>query len=204
MKLRVPAASLIIAGLLFATAIPVVAQEGEMMTDSAMADMMAKWEVYMTPGEPHEGFKNMVGTWSAKSTFWMTPDAPPSPGEGTAEFRTILGGRYLVQDFTGTWEGQTFHGMGITAYNNYQKQYTDIWIDDMGTGVFISHGNFDESGKVLTMTGKADDPMMGRKDVPVRNVMTHIDENTHKMEMYGLDPTGKEFKSMEVVYTREK
>jgi hypothetical protein len=204
MKIRVPAVSLIVAGLLLCTAIPAVAQEGEMTMDSAMAAMMAKWQEFKTPGKPHEGFKELVGTWSAKSMFWMTPDAPPSTSEGTAEFKTILGGRYLVQDFAGSYEGETFHGMGITAYNNFQKRYTDIWIDDMGTGVFISHGNFDESGKVLIMKGTVDDPMMGRADVPVRNVMTHVDENTYKMEMYTVDPTGREFKSMEVVYTREK
>jgi hypothetical protein len=204
MKHRVPLVGLVVVCLLLVAAIPAFAQEGEMTMDSAMAAMMAKWEAFKTPGEPHAGFEKLVGTWTATTTFWTTPDAPPTTGEGTAEFKTILGGRYLVQEYTGDFQGETFHGMGITAYNNFRKEYEDIWIDDMGTGIFTSRGNFDESGKVLTMRGKADDPMSGRKDVPVRNVMTHTDENTQKMEMYGADPSGKEFKSMEIVYTRKK
>ena len=79
-----------------------------------------------------------------------------------------------------------------------------MWIDNMGTGMYVSHGTANENGDVITLQGSMDDPMSGRKDVPTRSVSTTVDENTHKMEMFATGPDGTEFKTMEVVYTRQK
>lgn len=203
MKTRIITISLLAATLFAWTVVPVLAQEGGEM-DPAMAEMMAKWEVIKTPGAQHQMLAELVGTWDAVAKFWMDPSQPPSEATGTAEFKMILGGRYLQQNLTSVWMGQEMHGMGLTAYDNFRQEFIDLWVDDMGTGIYVSRGTTNEKGDVLTLRGTMDDPMTGQKDIPSRSVSMTVDENTHKVEMYMTGSDGTEFKSMEVVYTRKK
>jgi hypothetical protein len=52
------------------------------------------------------------------------------------------------------------------------------------------------------MTGTMDDVFTG-KPTKLRTVTRIVDANKHVMEMFGPDPAGKEFKMMEIVYTRK-
>ena len=44
---------------------------------------MAAWMQVAAPGEEHEYLKRLIGTWKAKTKFWMDPDGPPQESEGT-------------------------------------------------------------------------------------------------------------------------
>ena len=188
-------------GLIAIMVMPAAAQEaeGDMGLDSAM---MANWAKFATPGENHAHFQKMVGKWTASSTFWMGPDAPEMTSEGTAEFEVIFGGRYLVQHYQGEFMGDIFHGMGITAYDNFRQEYIDIWLDDMGTAIMLTRGKSNEAGTEFTYIGKMDDPLSDRKDIPTRTVARVVDSETHMLEMFTVDLEGKEFKSMEIIYKR--
>ena len=73
----------------------------------------------------------------------------------------------------------------------------------MGTGIMVMRGNYDEASKTIKMEGKVTDPMT-KKTKKVREVITVIDPNTQKVEMYDMTPDGKEFKSMEIMLKRKK
>jgi len=44
---------------------------------------------------------------------------------------------------------------------------------------------------------------MTKKDKRFREVYTWVDDNTRKMEMFESDPSGKEYKSMEIEMKRK-
>ncbi|HUU46361.1 MAG TPA: DUF1579 domain-containing protein [Acidobacteriota bacterium] len=177
-------------------------ESGEAPPD--MAAMMAQYAELATPVAEHESFKELVGEWTSQEKMWMDPSAPPTESEATVTFRLILGGRYLIQDYTSEFMGQTFHGMGITAFDKFRQEYISLWIDDMSTGMFIARGKADSTGRTITYTGTMDDPLAGQKDIPIRNVARQIDADTQVFEMYRPGPDGKEFKMMEMTYTRKK
>jgi hypothetical protein len=102
----------------------------------------------------------------------------------------------------GDVNGMRFEGLGYTGYDNFKKQYVGAWMDTMGTMMMTMTGSADPSGKVLTATSTIDDITTGKK-VVVREVTRIVDANKHIFEMYGADPSGKEFKMMEAVYTRK-
>jgi hypothetical protein len=66
----------------------------------------------------------------------------------------------------------------------------------------VMTGTADPSGKVLTATSTMDDVVTG-KPMKLRTVTRIVDANKHVMEMYGPDRSAKEFKMMELVYTRK-
>ena len=171
------------------------------MDEKAMMDMMMK---IATPGPGHKKLDFMVGTWNAKTTMYMDPSKPPMTSEGKSVHKWVLGGRFLEQSFEGTFMGGPFSGLGYTAYDNYKKKYVSTWMDTMGTMIMLSSGNWDASGKVLTSTGKMDDPSTGKKDVPFREKMTVVSNDEILFEMFSPGPDGKEIRVMEIRYTRKK
>ncbi len=114
------------------------------------------------PGEQHNQMKELVGTWDAKTKMWMDPSAPPTEGKGTAKWRSIFDGRYVIVDWEGDSPMGPFQGMGISGYDNVAKKYVDIWLDSMSTGIMYSWGTADPSGKTITFEGEYHDPMTGK------------------------------------------
>jgi hypothetical protein len=205
MKSRVSVAGMVVAVVgMLAVAGLAGAQEGEKpkLTPEQQAEMDA-WMKAGTPGAMHKALDPTIGSWTVKATSWQTPGWPPQTGSGTAEDSWVLGGRFVREDFDGEFGGMKFQGLGYTGYDNLKKKYVGTWMDTMGTMVMVMTGTADPSGKVITLTSTMPDVMTG-KSMKMRNVTRIVDANTHVMEMYGPDrSSGKEFKMMEIVYTRK-
>ena len=165
--------------------------------------MMEAWAKFATPSEGHKSFETLVGTWDTKVKMWMQPDAPPQESQGTSENRMTLGGRFLEQRYEGTFMGGAFSGIGYTGYDNFKKKYVGTWMDTAGTSMSNSTGTADGSGKMMTFTGTMDDVQSG-KTQPFTQKLAIVDNDHHTFEMWGPDPAGKQYKVMEIHYTRKK
>lgn len=167
--------------------------------DEMSADQKA-WMDYMTPGPMHEMMAGSVGEWKSKNTFWMDPAGEPMESEGTVKFEMIMNGRYMKSTHKGMVMGMPFTGMFLQAYDNVTKEFIAIWIDNLGTGMSVSKGTYDEGTKTLNSTGTMVDPMSG-KELGYRQTVQLIDDNHQVMEMF-LYSDGKEYTSMIVELTR--
>jgi hypothetical protein len=132
----------------------------------------------------------------------MTPGATPTSSTGTTENKMVLGGRYQESIHKGNMEGMPFEGHSLLGYDNAKKIFQNTWVDNMGTGIMLMEGKWDEATKSITLTGKSYDPMSG-KDMEMRQVYKIVDDDHHTLEMY-TPAAGKEFKNMEIRYTRKK
>jgi len=164
-------------------------------------DMMKVWQEYMTPGDMHKLLANNVGEWKAEITMWMDPSQPPTTSEGTSVTEALLDGRYFQTKYTGNIMGMPMNGISLEGYDNAKKTFFSTWIDNMGTGIMYLEGTYDEGTKTLNYKGISTDPT--GKDVKVREVVKIIDIDNFQFEMF-MDQEGKEFKSMEIKYTRKK
>lgn len=168
--------------------------------DAASQAMMESWQAYAAPNDNHQVLDPLVGTWSQVVKWWMSPDSQPETSKGTTETKWVMGGRYLQHMATGTSMGQPFEGMGFTGFDNGRQTYQTIWMDNMGTGMMIGEGTYDPGKKTLTDRGRFTDPMIGQQSY--RGVVTFIDDGHHSYEIYVADENGKEFRMMEIMYTR--
>ncbi len=65
-------------------------------------------------------------------------------------------------------------------------------------------GPWDEASKSINFSGRCVDPSRGDgSEMAVRETFKIVDDKNHVMEMYGPGPDGKEFKMMEIKYTRQ-
>jgi hypothetical protein len=168
-----------------------------------MQEMMKKMEQFATPGPEHKILASMAGQWEAEARCFMAgPEAPLTVSKGTCKSTMILGGRFLQEEFQGEMMGKPFAGMGLFGYDKFNNKYVSLWIDDMGTGMFTSEGASDGNARVLTLTGKMDDPMTGEKAKPVRLVTRIVSPDKRVFEMHDLN-LGDKSKVMEITYTRK-
>lgn len=163
---------------------------------------MAKMKEAGSPGIEHTVLNSLEGKWNVSSKFWMKPDAPEETSTATAEISWVLGGRFLKQDYKGSWSGQAFDGMGFLGYDKIKKAYVSIWMDNMMTGISQSTGQYDAASKTIKAEGSMSCPMTGETDRWFRDELAIINEDKFTYSMFAKDETGKEFKGMELTYER--
>ena len=175
----------------------------ETATESPLdsAAQMKAWVDYATPGNAHKMMADEVGTWNCDMTFWMEPNGKPEKATSTAHIKMVLGGRYQEANYSGTMMGQPFEGKSTLAYNNASKEYTTTFIDNMGTGMMVAIGKYDEATKSMELKGDMVNPVNGKK-TPYREIYTIVDTKTRKMEMFDVKD-GEEFKSMEIIMKKK-
>jgi hypothetical protein len=166
------------------------------------AAMMKAWQDFMTPGDMHKWMAKWDGTWTGESAAWMDPSAPPEKSSTTATQKMIMNGLYQQTDFTGTMMGQPFQGHGILAYDNAKKEFVSTWIDNMGSGVLVMRGTWDEATQTLNLKGTQTDPTTG-KDSDIREEVRFPDDNTQVISIFGPGMDGKEMKYMEINLKRK-
>ena len=166
--------------------------------------MQKAWQEYATPTEPHKRMASEAGTWNEDLTFWMGPDdTKPQKSTATVNTKMLFNGLYQESVHTGNMMGMPFEGRSTLAFDNAAQEYVSTWIDNMGTGIMIMRGKYDQASKTLKMEGECTDPLT-KKVKKMREVITSVDADTQKMEMYDTAPDGKEFKSMEIILKRKK
>jgi hypothetical protein len=155
----------------------------------------------MTPGEAHQKLKDLEGSWTYKMKMWETPEAKAQEMAGKSKSKLILGGRFLQEDVKAKMGKMNFEGISLTGFDNMRGEYQSIWIDNMSTGMMVSSGKAEDGA--VKQSGTFSCPMTNEKERSFRSEMMVKDKNSHTYAMYSkLD--GKEYKMMEIEYTRAK
>jgi len=171
-------------------------------TDAKQDQMMEMMMKASMPGPMHELLKPMAGNWKTTAKSWLKPGTEPSVSEGTCESTWILGNRYLQSTYKGDMGGMPFEGWGLMGYDNQKQEFVSVWADNFGTGIAMSDGKADPSGKVLTMMTTMPDPQTGAP-TPYKMITKVANENQYMMSMSSMKD-GKEQTEMEITYTRMK
>ena len=168
--------------------------------DAAQTAMMEAMRKLAEPGEHHEHLKPLAGTWKTTTKWWMGP-GEPEISQGMSKNTWILGGRFLQTEFKGSSEEHPFAGLGLLGYDNTKKQHISMWCDTMGTGLSVSYGTCDDSGKVFTYVATYDDPMTAQPKT-TRWVTKVINNNKYVFTIHNIDKEGKEYQELEVTFVR--
>jgi hypothetical protein len=157
-----------------------------------------------TLGEEHKMLAKSNGTWTADMTYWDGIDRPAMQMKGTQVTTSILDGHFQQSKFSGEFMGAPFNGISTVGYDNTTKEFVSLWMENMNTSIMVMKGSWDAATKTINLTGKQKNPVNGL-ECTLRQTYKIVDDNNEFMEMYGPDPkTGKEFKMMEIKYTRKK
>jgi hypothetical protein len=164
--------------------------------------MMAAYEKAAEPAEEHKILQKQVGKWNLSLKSWPAPGAPANEETGTAETRSLLGDRYIQTNVSSNMMGKPFTGMAITGYDKTKKKFVGTWIDSMSTGMMLTEGKADASGKVITNQAVFTDPLTGKPNK--MKVVSKWESDDKMVDEFYERKGGKETKTMEITYTRAK
>jgi hypothetical protein len=191
-----------LASLALLLALPALAQEQNMpeMTPEQQAEMAA-YAAAGTPGEAHAKLAAMAGDYDIAVKSWHDPAGPAMEEKGTAKRSMTLDGRVMVEEVSSSMMGQPWTGHGMHGYDNVTGKYWSTWNDSMSTGLMVSEGSCDAAG-ACTFTGSWNDPLTKGK-ITSRMTTKWTSPTTEVFEMYVPGKDGKEFKMMELTYTKK-
>ena len=160
--------------------------------------------------EDHQRFAPLVGTFRVVVRFWMGP-GDPVESSGSMRNELTLGGRFLRQVFQGdpmpgsealpADAAPSFAGEGYLAYNNVDKRYESVWVDNASTLIQVESGQIDEAGREWNFYSTLTNPQSGGP-MEKRTIITIVDEHRYQMEIWFRDPDGPEIKAMEMEFVK--
>jgi len=155
------------------------------------------------PTDAHKVLRKDVGVWDAEIKMWMGgPDSEPMVSKGMERNR-LLGGLWLVSNFSGKFGDQEFQGHGVTGYDPTKKKYVGTWVDTMSTHISHTESTYDAAKSEMTMMMTGIDSQSGQ-EMTSKATVKYIDNDQHVMTMYMKDPAGDGdwIKGMEISYKR--
>jgi hypothetical protein len=153
-------------------------------------------------GIEHKQLAELAGTFDCKVTLFLGP-GKSMESIGIMKREIVLGGRFLQDDFDGSFAGKPFKGHGMTGYDPAKKKYVGVWADSATNALMLSEGTYDAKTKTFLYTGEDTEPYTGKK-MKARDTLKLVSADEHVMEMYREPADGKEFKMMEIRFTRKK
>lgn len=166
--------------------------EGQ-LTEEEWAAMAA----YGQPGEAHKVYEGLVGKWNLKVRTSLGAEGDWTESKGTAEYKWMMGGRFLMEQASCNFEGMTFEWVGLLGYNNHTKEYTAVWVDNASTDTENARGQYDATTRSIDFQGEQFHPRYGRA-TKFRWVMRLSSPERFVIEMYAPNDQGKDEKQMEI------
>jgi hypothetical protein len=152
------------------------------------------------PGPVHKEIEKRAGTYNTASKF-TGPDGQAMESTGTAKIRSILGGRFLEEEGTGTLMGTPVQERRIWGYNNADGHYEAVWMYTMATGMMTLNGTSKDAGKSIHWTASYTD-LTGKQTLEA--ITRFVSDDQFVVDLIAKTPDGKEGPHLETTYTRQK
>ena len=150
-------------------------------------------------GPEHQRLAKHAGQWITTSRLITSADESKFLTSGEAAIRPILGGRFMLEENTGSMLGETFNGLRITGYNTHSRKYEGSWTYSQDTVIMTLTGTSGDEGKTIQWAGMMD---MGAP-YPVSLVQREIDDHSFAVEVLNKDAQGKVISIYQTLYTRK-
>ncbi|NRA88005.1 MAG: DUF1579 family protein [Rhizobiales bacterium] len=147
----------------------------------------------------HEFLGRLKGKWNGSGTLKATANGVAEKVRCKAEYKLILGKRFVEQKTTCKVAGQTVHGVGYFGYDLMNKSYVGTSMSSIDNGFSQLVGR--KKGKVINFTITHNNTDI-RKRVNSKATLEISGNGRHKYKIFSKDKNGKNSVLFEISYSR--
>ena len=155
-----------------------------------------------SPGLAHQQLIKRIGNYKTSTKFTMQPGGPATESSGAAKITGTLGGRFLLEENSGTFMGEASAGLRLMGYNNATNQYEACWTYTMSTAILTLAGTSSDNGKTINLKGSFAGEGGAKQTLKV--IIRQLDADRFVVELIGETPDGKDGPVLSTTYTRMK
>lgn len=142
---------------------------------------------------PHYQLSRLVGNWKGTAKTWFEPPKveDESPIKGT--MRLILGGRFILFEYEGSFKGKPLTGLAIYGYHIELRKFQVAWVDSFhnNTAIMFSQGEKDKDGISVVGSYAYVTPEM-EQHWGWRTTIEIVNDNEIVITAYNITPEGEE------------
>jgi hypothetical protein len=158
---------------------------------------------------PHQHLARMAGEWEGSYRLWFEPDMLAAESAQRGTLRAVLGGRFLLHEYTWDFDGRSHAGIALYGYHIDERRWECAWVDSFHTGSSImysvspGHADVDTVAERFSVLGSYGDgqtppgPRWGW-----RTAIEQPDDDSLVIVMTNIAPDGREGRAVEVNYAR--
>ena len=156
---------------------------------------------------PHQQLARMAGDWEGTYRLWFEPDMLAAESAQRGSLRAVLGGRFLLHEYTWDFDGRSHAGVALYGYHIDERCWQCAWVDSFHNGSAIMFSTASGPGaephfSVLGSYGDGQTPPGPRWGW--RTEITQPDDDALLIVMTNIAPDGGEARAVEVTYTRRR
>lgn len=91
----------------------------------------------------HLRLASFVGEWEGTTKTWFEPDIVGDESPITGKMSLILGGRFILQEYSGELSGKPLQDVAIIGFDLATNKFQAAWVDSfhMSTAIMLSEGD---------------------------------------------------------------
>lgn len=154
---------------------------------------------------PHQHLARMAGDREGTYRPWFEPGMLAAESRQRGSLRTVLGGRFLLHEYTWDFDGRSHAGVALYGYHIDERRWECAWVDSFHNGSAIMFSTSPGPGaephfSVLGSYGDDQTPPGPRWGW--RTEIEQPDDDALVIVMTNIAPDGREARAVEVTCTR--
>ena len=168
--------------------------------DTAAPEQSTEAPAPDVPRIEHAHLTRRAGEYTTTIKYRSAPDAEPEVSTGVATITSILDGRFISEDNSGTMGGAPFSGRRIMGFNNRTERFEASWFYSNSSAMLVLVGESNDLGSTIDLKGSYEGAPGKMFTLTAR--IRFIDFDRFAVDMLSNAPDGSQYVMLETLYKR--